>query len=240
MWGQPWDILFFAGHSSSSQERTTGQIYINQTDKLNLEELRYGLKQAIANGLKIAIFNSCDGLGLAKALSDLKISQIIVMREPVPDRVAQDFLTEFLTLYARGNSFYQSVRAAREKLQGLEDKFPCATWLPTIYQQGTNYPPTWKQLQGTLEVKKQQVKVALLTSLCTSIAIATLRFCGILQSLELFAFDLTMRSRPAEVQDSHLLVVQITREDVDRQQQEEEKKIQSKNNEEFIFFRISN
>jgi CHASE2 domain-containing sensor protein len=230
LWEQPWDILFFAGHSSSSQERTTGQIYINQTDKLNLEELRYGLTKAIANGLKIAIFNSCDGLGLAKALSDLKIPQIIVMREPVPDRVAQDFLTEFLTLYARGSSFYKSVRAAREKLQGLEDKFPCATWLPTVYQQGTNYPPTWKQLQGTIEVKKQQVKVAILTSLCTSIAIAALRFWGILQPLELFAFDLTMRSRPAEVQDSHLLVIQVTREDVDRQQQEKQQQNSSLSN----------
>jgi CHASE2 domain-containing sensor protein/uncharacterized protein YciU (UPF0263 family) len=223
LWAQPWDILFFAGHSSSSKDHATGQIYINQTDKLSLEELRFGLKKAIANGLKIAIFNSCDGLGLAKALSDLQIPQIIVMREPVPDRVAQSFLTEFLTLYANGNSFYRSVREAREKLQGLEDKFPCATWLPTVYQQGTSHPPTWKQLQGSVEVKKQQVKVALLTSLCTSIALAALRFGGILQPLELQTFDLTMRLRPAEVQDSHLLLVQITREDVEQQQQEQQR-----------------
>jgi CHASE2 domain-containing sensor protein len=226
LWEQHWDILFFAGHSSSNKDNTTGQIYINQTDKLNLEELRYGLKKAIANGLKIAIFNSCDGLGLAKALSDLKIPQVIVMREPVPDRVAQSFLTGFLTLYSQGNSFYRSVREAREKLQGLEDKFPCATWLPTVYQHGTTHPPTWKQLQGKANIKKQQLKVALLTSVGTALAISALRFVGILQPFELNAFDLTMRSRPPEGQDSHLLLVQITREDVEKQQQEK----QSQNN----------
>ncbi len=98
LWEQPWDILFFAGHSSSSVDNQTGKIYINQTDSLSLEELRYGLKKAITNGLKIAIFNSCDGLGLAKSLSDLQIPHVIVMREPVPDLVAQNFLTGFLTL----------------------------------------------------------------------------------------------------------------------------------------------
>uniref|UniRef100_UPI00286D7EA5 CHASE2 domain-containing protein n=1 Tax=Chamaesiphon sp. VAR_48_metabat_403 TaxID=2964700 RepID=UPI00286D7EA5 len=207
------------GHSASSADKQTGRIYINQTDSLNLEELRYGLKKAIANGLKIAIFNSCDGLGLAKSLADLQIPQIIVMREPVPDRVAQSFLTGFLTLYAQGNSFYRSVREAREKLQGLEDKFPCATWLPTVYQQGTTHPPTWKQLQGNIDTKQQQIKIALLTSFGTAIAIAAIRFMGILQPLELAIFDLTMRSRSAEVQDAHLVVLQITREDVETQPQ---------------------
>lgn len=218
LWEQPWDILFFAGHSSSSKDNTTGQIYINQTDKLNLEELRYGLKKAIANGLKIAIFNSCDGLGLAKALSDLKIPQVIVMREPIPDRVAQSFLTVFLTLYANGNSFYRSVREAREKLQGLEDKFPCATWLPTVYQHGTTHAPTWEELQGAGKTRKRHLQVALLTSLATAIAISAIRFVGILQPLELKAFDLTMRSRPSEQQKApKLLVIEVTQTDTEIQ-----------------------
>jgi CHASE2 domain-containing sensor protein len=219
LWEQQWDILFFAGHSTSSDDDRTGRIYINHTDSLSLEELRYGLKKAIANGLKIAIFNSCDGLGLAKALSDLQIPQVIVMREPVPDLVAQTFLTEFLRLYSQGNSFYRSVREAREKLQGLEDKFPCATWLPTIYQQGIVPPPTWQQLQGNPDRQTQRLKIALLSSLGTTISIAALRFLGIFQPLELAAFDLAVRSRPPELQDAHLVVVQITRDDVELQSQ---------------------
>jgi uncharacterized protein YjbI with pentapeptide repeats len=132
LWAQPWDILFFAGHSSSAQE--TGVIHLNASDSLSLSQLRYGLRQAIRNGLELAIFNSCDGLGLAKELADLQLPQMIVMREPVPDRVAHVFLRSLLKEYASPLPFYQKVRSAREQLQGLEKEFPCATWLPVIYQ----------------------------------------------------------------------------------------------------------
>ncbi|HEY9830438.1 MAG TPA: CHASE2 domain-containing protein, partial [Stenomitos sp.] len=110
------------------------------------DELRYGLKKALAQGLKIAIFNSCDGLGLARQLHDLQIPQTIVMREPVPDYVAQEFLKYFLTAFARGKSFYLAVREARERLQGLESDYPCASWLPMIYQNLAQVPPTWQDL----------------------------------------------------------------------------------------------
>ena len=55
---------------------------------------------------------------------------MIFMREPLPDKVAQEFLKNFLTEFSAGKSLYQSVREAREKLQGLEGEFPCASWLP--------------------------------------------------------------------------------------------------------------
>jgi hypothetical protein len=44
-------------------------------------------------------------LGLAKHLASLHIPKIIVMREPVPDLVAQEFLKNFLTAFASGKSF---------------------------------------------------------------------------------------------------------------------------------------
>jgi WD40 repeat protein len=138
---QGWDILFFAGHSSSREE---GLIRLNPTDSLTLDQLRYALKQAIAQGLKLAIFNSCDGLGLVPQLADLHIPQMIVMREPVPDPVAQEFLKRFLQTLVQGKSFYLAVRQAREQLQGLEDQFPCATWLPVVYQNPAEPPLTWQ------------------------------------------------------------------------------------------------
>jgi hypothetical protein len=148
LWDQPWDILFFAGHSSSQADGETGQIYINQTDRLTVSQLKHPLRQAIARGLRLAIFNSCDGLGLAFELADVHIPQIIVMREPVPDRVAQEFLKNFLTAFSSGKPLYQSVREAREKLQWLEEQFPCATWLPVICQNLAEAPLTWQELRG--------------------------------------------------------------------------------------------
>lgn len=148
LWDWGCDILFFAGHSASDasssesgQER--GRIQLNPSTSLTLGQLKFGLKRAIARGLKLAIFNSCDGLGLAWDLADLNLPQVIVMREPVPDRVAQAFLKSFLNAFSSGESLYLSVREAREKLQGLEAEFPCASWLPTVCQNPAEIPPRW-------------------------------------------------------------------------------------------------
>ncbi len=142
LWQQGWDIVFFAGHSCSKHK---GLLQINQRDTITLEELKYALKQAISRGLKLAIFNSCDGLGLAQQLQDLQIPQVIVMREPVPDVVAQEFLKYFLTEFSSGKSLYAAVRSARERLQGLEKEYPCATWLPVIFQNPAEPPMFWLQ-----------------------------------------------------------------------------------------------
>jgi CHASE2 domain-containing sensor protein len=157
-----WDILFFAGHSRShlaglaegrvQDTESSGEISLNSNDKLTIPQLKHALQKAIDRGLNTAIFNSCDGLGLAADLSDLHIPQVLVMREPVPDRVAHAFLQGFLDSFSAGNSFYLSVREAREKLQGLESHFPCATWLPVIVQNLAETPPTWLSLQGRSQV----------------------------------------------------------------------------------------
>ncbi|MEG4503107.1 pentapeptide repeat-containing protein [Microcoleus sp. F6_B4] len=144
-----WDILCFSGHSQSEVDGSTGVICINKTDKLTVEQLKDSLKIAIERGLEIAIFNSCDGLGLGKQLAHLDIPQIIVMREPVPDLIAQEFLKIFLKAFAGGNSFYVSVREAREKLKQRWDmEIPGASWLPVIYQNQAEFPKTWRGLQG--------------------------------------------------------------------------------------------
>ncbi len=134
LWQNSWDIIFFAGHSASTANLATGYLKINAIDKLTIPELKYALKRSIANGLKLVIINACDGLGLAAELLSIQIPQAIVMREPIPDFVAQQFLESFLTAFASGKSLYSSVRLAREQLQGLEDRYPCASWLPTICQ----------------------------------------------------------------------------------------------------------
>lgn len=145
-----WDILFFAGHSQSKGD--TGIIYINDNptnNSLTIGELEEALTAAIDRGLKLAIFNSCDGLGLANALGKLHIPQVIIMREPVPNCVAQQFFQNFLEAFAiKRQTLYLAVQQARRQLQGLEDDFPCASWLPVIFQNPSVEPPTWLQLGG--------------------------------------------------------------------------------------------
>jgi CHASE2 domain-containing sensor protein len=224
LWEQPWDILFFAGHSQTEGER--GRIYLNQTDSLTLDELRYALKKAVEGGLQLAIFNSCDGLGLARELEQLHIPQLIVMREPVPDRVAQEFLKYFLYSFASGKPLYRAVQEARQRLQGLEDEFPCASWLPVICQNPAAVPPRWPELpkpsQGVQPEPRQSAtlpfwrrcKTVFVTSLVITSMLMGARSLGILQSWELKSYDLLLRQRPSEPEDSRILLVGANEEDI--------------------------
>jgi CHASE2 domain-containing sensor protein len=209
LWNQPWDILFFAGHSKT--EGDTGRIYINQTDSLTIAELRYALRNAVERGLQLAIFNSCDGLGLARELQDLHIPQIIVMREPVPDMVAQEFLRHFLTAFSSGQSLYAAVRFARERLQGLEGEYPGATWLPVICQNPAPAPMIWPP--PPILPNKSRLRTVLLLSVVVTASVLGVRLLGGLQVWELQAYDRFMRSRPEEGQDSRLLIVTVTEDD---------------------------
>ncbi|NEO57628.1 MAG: CHAT domain-containing protein [Okeania sp. SIO3B5] len=139
-----WDILCFSGHSQSKADGSTGYFYLGNETKMTIEELENSLATTIRKGLKLAIFNSCDGLGLARQLARLHIPAIIVMREEVADVVAQKLLQDFLELFASGKSLYISVRKAREKLQIMEDKFPGASWLPVICQNSAEMPPSFQ------------------------------------------------------------------------------------------------
>lgn len=125
-----WDILFFAGHSSSEGE--SGRIQISQDVSLPLHALRQSLTRAVGNGLKLAIFNSCDGLGIADFLAELKIPAMIVMREPVPDQIACQFLLHFLKEFSQGTPLCLSVRRARDRLESIQGSFPAASWLPAV------------------------------------------------------------------------------------------------------------
>ncbi|MBD2181068.1 CHASE2 domain-containing protein [Aerosakkonema funiforme] len=221
LWEQDWDILFFAGHSRTKKK--TGEIYINKNEKLAINDLKYGLGKAIQRGLKLAIFNSCDGLGLANELEELQIGQIIVMRERVPDKVAQEFLKYFLSAFAEGQSLYLSVRSARERLHddGIEDKYPGATWLPVICQHPAEVPPTWKELLKTSEIQRRlSFRTVLLASLLVTGLLIGIRHFRILQPIELWAFDHLMRQRPYNDKlDPRLLIVTVTEEDLEYQKQ---------------------
>ncbi len=215
LWESGWDVLFFAGHSSSNEQ---GHIQVNPHETLTVEQLKYGLRHAIQQGLKLAIFNSCDGLGLALDLADLHLPQVIVMREPVPDRVAQEFLKQFLAAFSQGRSLYLSVREAREKLQDLEGPFPCATWLPVICQNPAEIPTTWQDWCPPKPVRSlptwRDWQMMFLSSVAVTSLVLLGRWLGVLQPLELAAWDQFMLHRPIEAPDNRLLVVTINEQDI--------------------------
>lgn len=157
---QGWDILCFSGHSTTPGAGDRGYLTINAEDTLHLGDIAHALKKAVKQGLKVAIFNSCDGLGLAHQMEPFAIPNTIIMREPVPDHVAQAFLKGFLQSFCNGQPLPLAVREGREQLQALEADCPFASWLPVLFQNptqryGTTQPvPTlyWRDLYRAPQV----------------------------------------------------------------------------------------
>ncbi|MBK1987897.1 CHAT domain-containing protein [Sphaerospermopsis aphanizomenoides BCCUSP55] len=150
-----WDMLFFAGHSHTQEE--IGYLQLTDKLKISLDDLKDSLIEAIAHGLKLAIFNSCNGLGLARQMARLQMPQVIVMRENLPDEVAPDFLRNFLKAYSRGKSLYTSVRIARQALhENWHEKYPGIAWLPVIGQNPAQLPITWYELREGFRSQKRR------------------------------------------------------------------------------------
>ncbi|WP_448563654.1 CHAT domain-containing protein [Trichothermofontia sp.] len=155
LWEEAIDILFFAGHSHSDDNKEIGRFRINETEEISIDQIQRGMCHSIKHGLKLAIFNSCDGLGLACQLSQLHIPYLIVMRELIPDLVAIKFLEYFLKAFCGSSrqqptkSLYLAMREARARLEeDWDDCFPCASWLPVLFQNPTEEYLTWEILQG--------------------------------------------------------------------------------------------
>jgi hypothetical protein len=162
------------------------------------------------------------------------------MREPVPDLVAQEFLRHFLAAFSGGQSLYASVREARERLQGLEGEYPCASWLPVICQNPAEAPTSWQELCGGIKrdsatgIAEQQnsqilpstrrFKTVLVASVVVTALVMGVRHLGMLQTWELQAYDQLMRLRPDEGPDSRLLVVGIKDEDLQVPEQKQRRK----------------
>lgn len=131
---QGWDVLFFAGHSNETV-LTGGELAIAPGVSLNLSEIARPLTIAKERGLQFALFNSCNGLTLANALIDLGLSQVAVMREPIHNRVAQEFLVRFLQRLAAYKDVHEALLAACEYLK-LEKHltYPSAYLIPSLFR----------------------------------------------------------------------------------------------------------
>ncbi len=124
-------LLFFCGHSSA-----TNQIQLNDREDIDTDDHRFKkiLTQLKNRGLILAFFNSCDGLGIARALMSVGIPYVVVMKELVHDRVAHEFIKKFLAEAIEPEiPIHIAVDKARKELQWL-DELPHVEFLPILLQ----------------------------------------------------------------------------------------------------------
>jgi CHASE2 domain-containing sensor protein len=144
-----WDVLFFAGHSNETT-LTGGELGIAPNTSILISEIAPQLQTAQARGLQFAIFNSCSGLSIAESLINLGLSQVAVMREPIRDDVAKDFLIHFLRYLANYQTVQEATLSACQFLK-LEQNltYPSAYLIPSLFShpQAKPFrftPPGWK------------------------------------------------------------------------------------------------
>ncbi|MEM7064469.1 MAG: CHASE2 domain-containing protein [Cyanobacteria bacterium P01_B01_bin.77] len=165
-----WDVLFFAGHSDDT-DVTGGKIAITPKISLAISEIEDYLTQAKENGLQLAIFNSCSGLSIAKSLVALGL-QVVVMREPIRNDVAQRFLPNLCQHLAQHNDIHAALLQTTQHLQSVEKfAYPSAHLIPSFFSPAgtTAYhiqPFGWKgYLQQWLPTKREAFALGTVTLL---------------------------------------------------------------------------
>jgi hypothetical protein len=128
-----WDVLLFAGHSNES-EIVGGELAIAPGTSLGMNEIKPHLLTAISRGLQFALFNSCSGINIAESLIDLGLSQVAVMREPIRNDVAQEFLGQFLQQLAAQQDVPTAMLKATGHLKLVKNlTYPSASLVPSLF-----------------------------------------------------------------------------------------------------------
>lgn len=135
-----WQILYYGGHSNSNA--INGWLHINQADcdnTVTVDYLKESLNVSIFKGLELLILNSCSSLKLAEDLvaGGLPLPSTIVMRAPIPDKIANDFVKSLFRYLGEEYPLFLAVRKAKDDLQRWESEFPGASAIPVLCQQPT-------------------------------------------------------------------------------------------------------
>ncbi|NEP60941.1 MAG: CHASE2 domain-containing protein [Symploca sp. SIO2G7] len=128
-----WDMLIFAGHSQETN-LTGGIIELAPQVFLSISEIESALLQAQAQGLQLAIFNSCSGLSIAESLIKLGCPQVLVMREPIYDGVAQVFLKQLCQSLVAYRDIQQAMLDACQYCESEKLSYPSAYLIPSLFR----------------------------------------------------------------------------------------------------------
>lgn len=149
-------IFIYVGHSRSREDGQVGWLLLNPQDELSIRDFHRAMGQAIQRGLQLVILNSCDGLGLAQQLANLDLPYCLVMKEPVPDEVAVEFIDRFLrALLEEHQSLQGAVRQARHGLESFNSRYSQVTWLPTVCMKQNAPPLTWQALLSNKKLPRR-------------------------------------------------------------------------------------
>lgn len=117
------DILIFSGHSETLDDGTDTVIWVTDDVTFHISDIRIQIGNALSrqsHPLVLAIFNSCNGLGIGHRLARLNISipYLIAMKARIPDEIAPRFLELFLRYFVNERRDFEiAYQQAQESLR---------------------------------------------------------------------------------------------------------------------------
>ena len=110
-----WDGLIFLGHSDPDPNGG-GRVHLGDGSWVAAAAFQSELQSAAANGLALALFNSCSGLDLARSSVSAGIDWALCFREPVPCHAASRAFSALLSSLEAGDDLFTAIRQARHVL----------------------------------------------------------------------------------------------------------------------------
>ncbi len=215
-----WDILFFAGHSNEAQG-LGGELAIAPDTSIFVSEIAEPLKVAKANGLQFAIFNSCNGVNIAESLIDLGLNQVAIMREPIHDQVAKDFLIRFLYHLSQSQEVQSATQSACRFLK-LEQNlnYPSAYLIPSLFSHPQVQPfrlkSRWNEVfRAWKPTRFEAISLSTLTILSLVLPLQT-KFIDLRQAAQVIYQSSTKQNRSSNAPP--VLLVQVNEESIRKDQ----------------------
>ncbi len=113
--GAGWDGLLFLGHSEADPNGG-GRLHLGDGSWVGAAGLVHELGQAVEKGLRLALFNSCSGLDLARSSVEAGVEWALCFREPVPCHAASLAFCALLSALEKGEELQSAVRSVRAAL----------------------------------------------------------------------------------------------------------------------------
>ena len=110
-----WDLLVFLGHSEA-EPATGGRLHLGDGSWVGGTALESELQSAARQGLALALFNSCNGLDLARSSVRSGVAWALCFCAPVPCRVASLAFTALVAAMEAGGDLFTAVAQARAAL----------------------------------------------------------------------------------------------------------------------------
>lgn len=167
-----WDIFIYIGHSNETycgNGKITPLKDEDQEIYINNHQLEDSFGIAIKQGLKVAVFASCNGFHIAQSLVKLGLPQVVFMKHEPRISAAAFFLEQLCYYLTNYKDIHESVILASQDLKKQQGSiYPSAYVLPSLFRHPQKdlyeFPQSWLK-RFIREIKPTRLEAIAVTGL---------------------------------------------------------------------------